>query len=447
MNLSTKLILTVLIIISACSVSNSERINKTPAFPGAEGAGKYTTGGRGGMVYVVTNLEDDGPGSFRYGVNLQEPRIIVFAVSGNIHLKSPLNINHGNLTIAGQSAPGEGICIKGHGLRINADNVIFRYLRMRPGDIYPIEQDALTTMRHKNIIIDHCSMSWGTDEVFSPYNIENLTVQWCIISESLNDSHHSKGEHGYGGIWGGNRATFHHNLLAHHSSRNPRFQGARSLEKGQQELVEFVNNVVYNWGNKAAYGGEEGHYNIINNYFKPGPATNRSELSIILEPYTPIGKFYLSGNIVYGNEEASEDNTLAVSTQRGGPLDELIVYESFSVSDYQIRDTETAFKAVLKYAGVSNVRDTVDSRIIKEVKYGMATFGEGGIINSQNEVGGWPEFQYSEPLLDSDGDGMPDAWEIANGLDPNNPNDHNQYDLCSKYTNIEVYLNQLVEKK
>ena len=437
------IIITTAMILASCGAAGNPSSYNAIAFPGAEGAGKYTTGGRGGFIYKVTNLDDAGPGSLRYGVQMRGARTIVFDVAGNIQLDSMLYIDHGDLTIAGQSAPGSGICLTGHGVRIRANNVIMRFIRIRPGDVFPLEQDALTGINHRDIIIDHCSMSWGNDEVLSLYNIENLTVQWCIVSEALNDSHHHKGEHGYGGIWGGNKATFHHNLVAHNNSRNPRFQGGRRLRDGQQELVEMVNNVVYNWQSKAAYGGEEGFYNMIGNYFKPGPATNSSERELFLEPYAPLGKYYLYGNVMYGSEKVTENNLLGVNTRRG-ELDDMVVFEPYAVSDLVPVSAHEAFDAVLNYAGASHLRDALDTRIIEEVRNGTYTFGDNGIINGQDEVGGWPYLEPGTPMIDTDGDGMPDEWEIANGLDPNNPNDYAEYSLSNQFTNIEVYLNNLV---
>lgn len=432
------------VVMVACSTTGQPVSGEKPlAFPGAEGAGKYTVGGRGGEVYVVTNLDDEGEGSLRKGVQKHGARTIVFGVSGTILLNRPLDINNDSITIAGQTSPGDGICIKGYGLNIKANEVIVRYLRVRPGDVYEVEQDAVSTIGRKNIVIDHCSMSWGNDEVLSAYNIENLTVQWCLISESLNASHHHKGEHGYGGIWGGNKATFHHNLLAHHTSRNPRFQGGRSLKAGQQELVEMVNNVIYNYAEKAAYAGEAGQYNMIANYFKPGPATSKGELKFMVEPYAPFGKFYLEGNTVVGAPEVTADNALGINTKRGA-LEEMLALEPFSVSDYQVRDAETAYDAVLAGVGASHQRDVIDQRVIAEVREGTATYGRNGILDSQEQVGGWPELLSSEAPLDSDGDGMPDAWEEANGLDTNESGDHKAYDLSPLYTNIEVYMSNLV---
>src|SRR5690606_26984745 len=270
------------------------------AFPAAEGFGRYASGGRGGAVYTVTNLQDSGEGSLRKGIIKQGPRTIVFAVSGTIFLESPLDINRGDLTIAGQTAPGDGITIAGYPVSIKADNVILRYMRFRMGDINNLQGDALGGRGVSRVILDHCSMSWATDEVASFYGNRDFTMQWCIISEALNLSVHEKGEHGYGGIWGGAKASFHHNLIANNNSRNPRFSGSSTTPNGPDEFVDFRNNVIYNWKGNSIYGGEKGNYNVVNNYFKAGPATPKGRRDRILNPSEPYGSFFVQGNHVEG---------------------------------------------------------------------------------------------------------------------------------------------------
>lgn len=377
------------------------------AFDGAEGCGKYALGGRGGKEYVITSLEDDGSeGTLRYAVEAEGPRIITFAVSGDIHLKAPLNIENPYISILGQTAPGAGITIRDHNVFITADHTVIRYLRFRLGSSSGQEADALGAKRCRNLIIDHCSMSWATDENASFYNINDATVQWCIISEALNASVHHKGEHGYGGIWGGRNVSFHHNLFAHNKSRNPRFDHPR-IYSGQELLtgrgtVDFKNNVVYNWNIKAIYGGEEGWFNVEDNYFRPGPATRNLDgewLDISTSPTTSMtpGNFYI------------DDNIYDVSAVRKGGLDgrrpdcEKIaswkdVYKMKSAEDsFAIKvgldseDAEDAYRSVLKGAGASKKRDAVDKRIVKEVRRGKATnhgsvTGLPGIIDSENDI-------------------------------------------------------------
>ena len=243
------------------------------AFPTAEGYGKYTIGGRGGKVYEVTNLNDSGEGSLRAAIEAKGPRTVVFRVSGTIDLKSALNIRNPYITIAGQTAPGDGICIKRYPLNISADEVIIRYIRIRLGDESTRSDDAISARYRKNIILDHISASWSIDETMSIYHCENVTIQWCMITESLSQSNHTKGSHGFGGIWGSNYSTYHHNLLAHHSSRNPRWASGGGFN-------DYRNNVLYNWGYNSSYGGEKHQVgnpkfsditvNFVNNYYKPG---------------------------------------------------------------------------------------------------------------------------------------------------------------------------------
>lgn len=418
------------------------------AFPGAEGFGKYTTGGRGGKVVVVSNLNDSGPGSLREALEMKEPRIVVFAVAGTIPLESQLDVNHGDLTIAGQSAPGEGISIRNYPMKVNAGNVIIRYFRSRLGDERGVEDDGISIIRQKDIIVDHSTFSWGTDESASFYDNENFTLQWSIVSESLNNSVHTKGEHGYGGIWGGKGATFHHNLLAHHKSRNPRFNGARTYKQGQPELevADFRNNVIYNWRANSAYAGEEGNYNMVNNYFKPGPATNRNVRDRIVEVWPPYGNFFVSGNYVDGFPEVTQQNRKGVD---GEDPEAALVQQPVKVVAIPEHSPGEAYEAVLAKAGASFRRDAADSRLVQEVRSGTATYGKekDGIIDSQQEVGGWPELASGEVPADKDGDGMPDTWESEKGLNPENASDATGYSLEEGYTNIEVYLNSLVAEE
>lgn len=439
--------------------------SQVPAFPGAEGGGKYCTGGRGGKVLFVENLNNKGDGSFREAVEAEGPRIILFRVSGTIELEKTIHIINGDLTIAGQTAPGDGICLKNYGVRVDADNVIIRYIRVRPGDQENEENDAISGTRNKNLIIDHCSFSWANDEVASFYDNENFTMQWCIISESLYLSSHHKGAHGYGAIWGGFNASFHHNLISDHTSRNPRLNGTRYEGGVEQEIVDFRNNLVYNWGFNSIYGGEEGMYNLVNNYFKPGPATRDKVRDRILDLtqvfYIPSinedtlygGKFYIEGNFLEGNPDISENNWnggvqgkgVDEEAKKRARLDEPVEHTEMLTSD-----ACSAYHDVLQFAGANKVPDAVDKRIISEVRTGRETFGssyEGGhngIIDSPADVGGWPELASSAAPADSDRDGMPDAWETEHDLDPL-VQDNNQYTLDEHYTNIEMYINELVE--
>lgn len=455
---------------------------QVPAFPGAEGAGMYTSGGRGGKVLTVTSLKDDGSeGTLRWAIRKKGPRIIVFAVSGWIDLTSPLNINNPDVTIAGQTAPGGGIGVRNNILKVSTDNVIIRYLRSRFGDRSGSEDDAMGGNKHQDIIIDHCSMSWSVDECVSYYRNRNFTMQWCIVSESLRNSAHRKGNHGYGGIWGGMGASFHHNLIAHHSSRTPRLCGSRYTGKPEEELVDIRNNVFYNWGPvNGGYAGEGGSYNFVNNYYKPGPSTIAKGKQMCCRIFQPNyddgtnqnpkgvwGKFYVAGNYFDASspdmtagirtalQKVNRDNWLGIH-----PRDTSAYWDGWktirSEEEYRLpgqlttQTAEAAYTDVLKYAGASLVRDAVDLRIIEETRKGIFTYrgsrgSENGLIDSQEDVGGWPDLKSGEVLKDTDGDGMPDEWELRHGLD-SGKDDSALYTLDKEYTNIEVYLNSLCRR-
>ncbi|MGB8226053.1 MAG: hypothetical protein WCE45_04165 [Sedimentisphaerales bacterium] len=441
-----------------------------PAFPGAEGYGKNTVGGRGGVVYEVNNLNDSGYGSLRAAVQASGPRTVVFRVSGTIVLDSALNIKNPYITIAGQTAPGDGICIRRYPLVIDADQVIIRYLRVRLGDESGLKYDAVSGKFAKNIIIDHVSASWSVDETMSIYHCTNITVQWCLVAESLFNSKHPKGPHGYGGIWGANYSTYHHNLLAHHTSRNPRFASGCGY-------VDYRNNVIYNWGGNSAYGGEAhqvndrrvppiefSNVNMVANYYKSGPATGSSLKSRIVNPTyrdvkTDYGKFYVADNYIVGNATVTADNWNGGVNPQGGTGDIPLVkltspWPAMAINQ---QTAQEAYSSVLDNAGCSLVRDSVDTRIITEVTNGTATY-EGstykqdntvpdkskktGIIDSQTDVGGWPELKSTTVPTDTDHDGMPDDWEIMKGLNPNNAADRNKV-AADGYTMLEKYLNSI----
>ncbi len=432
------------------------------AFPSAEGFGKHTTGGRGGIVIEVTNLNDAGPGSLRAAIENSSTRTIVFRVSGTIYLKSTLNINYGNVTIAGQTAPGDGITLAGYNFRVKANNVIIRYIRVRLGDKELQEADAFTCTGQSNIIIDHCSFSWSVDEAASAYSNQNFTMQWCIISESLYNSIHSKGAHGYGGIWGGSRASFHHNLFAHHTSRNPRFNGARYNSGSWQEIVDYRNNVIYNWGFNSAYGGEpseidgiKASINMVGNYYKAGPATSTGSIRYRIVSPDPQGTeysyWYIDSNYVDGYPNATQDNwTYGVQNVTAAIKEQIKSTSPFPFDITTHHTAEEAYAAVLLNAGATLPRrDTIDRRIIYEVENGVAFYGGSygagkGIIDSQEDVGGWPKLFSAPATADRDHDGMPDQWETDNGLDPDNPADRNGDNDGNGYTNLEEYLNSIV---
>jgi pectate lyase len=437
------------------------------AFPGAEGYGKYTTGGRGGKIYIVTNLNDEGEGSFRKAAIAKEPRIIVFAISGTIHLQSKLNIK-GNVTIAGQTAPGDGICLADNSVVLNGDNIIVRFLRFRMGDKFQKGgmvdgnggDDAFGGVARKNIMIDHCSMSWSTDEVFSVYGGDSTTLQWNLIAEPLNYSYHFETgdsdyeHHGYGAIWGGKHASFHHNLFAHCNSRNPRFNGVRHYG---EENCDYRNNVIYNWGGNSVYAGEGGNYNMVNNYYKYGPSTSASVRYRIVTPYKlpdiPFGTWYVNGNYVDGNPNVTANNSLGVVFNNGNDDDrkKYLKQSEFPFEKIKLQTAEDAYQDVLKNAGSTfPIRDTMDERIINEVKNRTGRFidVQGGFPHGtvyELTVNAWPALKSTIAPADTDKDGMPNDWEKKNGLDPNDPSDAASYKLSKWYTNIEVYLNSLIK--
>ena len=445
----------------ASTTNNPEPI----AFPGAEGFGKYATGGRGGKVLIVSNLNDDGPGSFRQAVQKNYPRVIVFAVSGTIHLQSKLNIKS-NVTIAGQTAPGDGICLADHPVSLAGDNIIVRYLRFRMGDRYQNAgkvagsggDDAFGGIGRKNIVVDHCTMSWSTDEAFTVYGGDSTTLQWNIISEPLNYSYHFETgdkdfeQHGFGGIWGGKRTSAHHNLFAHCVTRTPRLNGARTHGS---EFVDFRNNVIYNWVNNNTYAGEGGAYNIINNYYKPGPSTSKNARARFLNPYKKLpklsyGKFFVDGNHVDGSPEVTVDNWKGVVMNDGSDADkqQARMNGKFPAESLQTQTAREAYELVLKYAGASFRRDTLDGRIVRDVKNGTGKIidVQGGYAHGtpyEQTVNAWPVLHSLPAPKDSDQDGMPDEWEAKTGLNPNDASDASIKSTNSHYTNVEVYINSL----
>jgi len=435
---------------------------KTLAFPGAEGFGKYTKGGRGGLVYIVTNLNDNGIGSLRWAIESKGPRTIVFEISGNIKLQSILNVGDGDLTIAGQTAPGEGITIQNYSFKITGkSNIIIRFLRFRVGDLNGVESDSFGARNGENLIIDHCSFSWGTDETFSVYDYENVSIQNCIIAEGLNDSVHKKGPHGFGSLLGGDKISFYQNYLAHFMIRNPSLT-TLGIRNG---IIDIRNNIVYNWGQRTIDNGNATTANVINNIFKPGPATLKrggNTPDFFLWPTGPnYGKFYLSGNKLIGKPEVEKNQWKGVRLENSKNTD--LYLESckntdsvgnlitFSVPEdiyNKSLNIPNSIDHVLDHVGASLFRDPVDSRLVNEFKSNTVTYsgsktGLLGIIDSQTDVGGWPILKSTNPLKDTDRDGMPDEWEINNGLDPEKRNDR-FYDLDKEYTNLEVYINSLV---
>ena len=495
--------LTSMLVLSAATLTATAQ---APAFPGAEGHGRYTTGGRGGKVIHVTNLDDSGTGSLRWALSQSGKRTIVFDVAGDIHLKSNLSISNGNVTILGQTSPG-GITICDQTFQNKANEVIIRFVRFRRGELVSTDDgaDAAWGRRCSNIIFDHCSFSWSTDEVASWYDNKDFTMQWCVCAEGL-ASGHTKGSHSYGGIWGGKNASFHHTMIAHVNNRVPRINGARyewdGFDKNQYantveaERVDLRNNIYYNWGNgNGCYGGPGGGYtNIVNNYYKAGPAT-KNTTRVLQASVGESGnstnaallgmasRYYINGNYVtkasspanydwkgvtfdsghitingekytkdnnnyYAGEHVTDPATKAscVKVQLDEPID---------AGEVTTHSAEVAFEKMLEYGGACLYRDGHDTRYMEEARTGTVTYygslnGWAGILDKCIDTGNdypWLSPEAGETPLDTDGDGIPDEWEIANGLNPNDDTDGNLYTIDARgwYTNLEVYANSLVE--
>lgn len=503
------------------AVTPDDDTELAPAFPGAEGSGRYAQGGRGTdgttNVYHVTSLKDDKnvEGTLRWALAQTGPRTIVFDVSGYIDLVSDLKIPS-NTTIAGQTAPAPGITLRYYTVNTSdAENVIIRYMRFRRSQVKDVNDgaDAVWGRHGKSIILDHCSFSWSIDEVASFYDNRDFTMQWCVVAEGLCNSGHTKGGHSYGGIWGGKNATFHHNMITNVQNRVPRLCGARFNWNGydtetygnsvQAERVDVRNNLYYNWGNgNGAYGGMGGYHNLVNNYYKAGPGTkntsrvfqgsaNSSGDSNGVLPDGLPGRFYIDGNYVtaqsaiYDWSGFIQDSGTGVNTSALTYTDSQGLYGAAGATvsikldnEVEMADATThtagdAYNKILLYGGASLYRDAVDERFMTDATNGTTSYqmtettdGEGkavteftkGIVDKVNDpaaaaVAGQPSF----PMLavverpanwDTDRDGIPDAWEDANGLDKNNPADGNLYTLDSEkiwYTNLEVYLNSIVE--
>lgn len=457
---------------------------KQPAFPGAEGFGRYVTGGRGGKVYHVSNLNDSGEGSLRWALSQSDnKKIIVFDVAGTIELKSALSIGS-NVTIAGQTSPG-GICVADYPMSIKGSNVIVRYMRFRLGNDYVTVDgadgwDGFGGFDTSNLMIDHCSVSWSIDECLSVLGNKNTTVQWCLVAQSLVNAGHTKGAHGYGGNWGGDHASFHHNLLAHHTSRTPRL-GPRPTTQ-MSEYMDMRNNVIYNWASNGCYGGEGMDVNIVNNYYKPGPATLtlssdkqkriagigiRTNSYVKTYPaYAPAlhkwGHFYVDGNVNPSHADVTKDNwTYGIYNQISNSScdnlytattkDTMKLRQPLDIISTTTHTAEKAYELVLQYAGASNYRDELDAVMVNDAENGLATYtGSGlssGFINSQNDLGSnpWPTLSqtYATPT-DTDGDGIPDNYEDAHGLDPYDATDGSAV-ASNGYTNVENYINSLVD--
>jgi pectate lyase len=432
--------LSLVVVVFLLPASASAQARVVPAFPGAEGFGATTPGGRGGRVIFVTNLDDAGPGSFRAACEAEGPRIVIFRVSGLISLTQPIVIKNAFVTIAGQTAPGDGICLRNYTFIIATHDVVVRYLRSRLGDVSKQEADSITLAAGaENVILDHCSASWSVDEALSlAGNVSNVTVQWCLIAEGLNHSKHTKGAHGYGSLSRANGAvTWHHNLWAHNNARNPRL--GDNYGRPPYPTFDVRNNVIYNYG-EIASGLTQGvlKVNYVGNYIRPGPDSKAT---------TPIRvggpsdlNYYIRDNVFEGNSAATADNSLFFDpVMINGKRQVQTVAEPFKVEPVTTVSAQNAYEMVLRMVGASLPRrDSVDARIVSEVRQ-----RKGSIIDTQEQVGGWPTLRSKVAPVDSDDDGMPDSWERRQGLNRHNPADGSTDKDGNGYTNLEEYLNSI----
>jgi hypothetical protein len=438
------------------------------AFPTAEGYGRFAKGGRGGKVIKVTNLKDSGPGSLRAAVEAEGPRTVVFDVSGLITLESKLVVrkNNHHLTIAGQTAPGKGICLRKYNFgMLGGSDVIIRYVRVRPGNLSGATLDGMGMASSDNCIIDHCSISWTQDEAFSSRSGKNITLQRTLISEALNAAGHKKYEpgkqHGFAASIGGDIGSFHHNLLAHCSGRNWSLAGGLSKKPVEYTgRLDIRNNVVFNWQNRTTDGGAH-EVNFVNNYYKPGPATRTF---IALKPqyggFPGTQQYYMAGNVMPGHfDEKNQEKGREVATEKGGTVPEKSkprysawVEKPFFESFVKTQSAEETYTDVLANVGCNfPALDEHDTRVIEETRSGKAKYkgsvtGLPGLPDTQDDVGGWDNYpEEKRPAdWDKDDDGMPDAWEKKYGLNPTDPDDGNKDLNNDGYTNLEKYLNSLV---
>ena len=409
------------------------------AFPGAEGFGRFARGGRGGKIHFVTNLNDSGPGSLRTAVEAEGPRIVVFKVSGTIELQSTLRILNPQITIAGQTAPGDGICLRKYPLNISADDSVVRFLRVRLGDEAGKLMDGIDISNAENVIVDHCSVSWTLDEAVNTYHgSKNISIQWCLISESLHDSPLRNG-HGFAASLGGMNSSYHHNLFANNAGRNPSIAGETSNPTID---LDFRNNVIFNWQKRRLDGRPES-INVVNNYYKAGPASRELHSVVKMQCLDngSFGKWYVAGNVLETHFGIKKGTQLVTIDDPDRLPASVMVDRPVDFAPVQTNLPEVAYEKVLDQAGATlPKRDPLDERIIHEVRSGRTTYGDG-IISSQTEVGGWPELRTVEAPVDSDNDGLPDAWERRF-----NPGGNLSWESASDadgdgYTNIEEYLN------